>query len=43
MDIVFIFDLDDTLLNSNSYNTYNDIKIRENLREILRRYEIKKK
>ena len=35
MGIVFIFDLDDTLLNSNSYNTYNDIKIRKNLREIL--------
>ena len=35
MELIFIFDLDDTLLNSKSYKTYSDIKQRKKLRNLL--------
>lgn len=35
MELIFIFDLDDTLLNSKSYKTYSDIKKRKKLRNLL--------
>ena len=40
--IVFIFDLDDTLLMSNKYNSYNDINFNKTLYDLLNSYKYDK-